>query len=83
MPQCCAFGKTEYNTVMPYSCLSPSEVAQLLGVSRSSVLRLIRSGALASIRVGPRTIRVSVAELERFVETRTIPSPETRGGSAQ
>jgi len=46
----------------------------MLGVSRSTVLRLLRSSTLTSIRVGPRTIRVSLAELERFMEARTIPT---------
>jgi len=64
-------------TVMPSRCVSPTQVAELLGVSRSSVLRLLRSGALPCVRVGPRTLRVSVNELERFVAARMIPaSPE-------
>jgi len=68
---------------MPQRYLSPAQVAEMLGVSRSTVLRLLRSGTLTSIRVGPRTIRVSLAELERFMEARTVPSAGVAAGSAQ
>jgi len=54
--------------------LAPAHVAAILGVSRSTVLRLVRTGQLPCIRVGPRTIRVSVEELERFLATRSTPS---------
>jgi len=62
--------------------LAPAHVAAILGVSRSTVLRLVRTGQLPCIRVGPRTIRVSVEELERFLAARISPSPDApeRGG---
>ena len=44
-----------------------AQVANLLGVSRSSVDRLLRCGDLNSFRVG-RARRVTVADLERFIE---------------
>lgn len=62
--------------------LAPAQVAAILGVSRSTVLRVVRTGQLACVRVGPRTIRVSVDELERFLEAqRSTPSQRASGSS--
>jgi excisionase family DNA binding protein len=56
--------------------LSPAQVAEMLGVSRSTVLRLLRSGTLTSIRVGPRTIRVPAGALDAFICERSGPNGE-------
>lgn len=48
---------------------SLGEVAKQLGdVSRDTVERLIASGRLKTVRVGPRRIVVPRAELVRFLE---------------
>jgi excisionase family DNA binding protein len=47
---------------------SVAEVAQLLGVSRTTVWRWIRAGQLPARRVGPRTLRVE----RRAVEARSF-----------
>jgi len=61
---------------MPQRYLSPAQVAEMLGVSRSTVLRLLRSGTLTSIRVGPRTIRVPAGALGAFICERSGPNGE-------
>ncbi|MFH1139925.1 MAG: helix-turn-helix domain-containing protein [Pseudomonadota bacterium] len=43
--------------------LHPSEIAQLMGVDRSTVYRWIRDRKLAALKVG-RTIRVKKSDLE-------------------
>lgn len=43
------------------------QVAQELTVSEGSVLRLIREEKLKALRLGPRTVRVMRAELDRYV----------------
>jgi excisionase family DNA binding protein len=43
---------------------SVAEVAQLLGVSRTTVWRWIRAGQLPARRMGPRTLRVDKRALE-------------------
>ena len=44
-----------------------SEAADILGISRSTLYRLIASGALAAIRVGTAP-RIPAKMLERFVD---------------
>lgn len=48
--------------------LAPDDVAGLLGVSRSSVDRLLRRGHLRSFKVGARARRVKIIDLEEFIE---------------
>ena len=50
--------------------LNIGAVAELLGLSRASIYRLIEAGELQPIRVGARSPRVSPAEIRRFVERR-------------
>ncbi|MBI1309684.1 helix-turn-helix domain-containing protein [bacterium] len=48
--------------------VSYREAAAALGVCERSVWGLVRDGKLSAIRIG-RSVRVPVAELERFVAT--------------
>lgn len=53
---------------------TPSEVATLLQVSVYTVRRRIRSGELPAQKYGPRTFRVSDADLKAFmIRNRTVP----------
>jgi excisionase family DNA binding protein len=45
--------------------------AARLAVSRATVFRQIRAGALRATRPSPRTLRVSDDEILRFIERRT------------
>ena len=48
--------------------LTPTETAQLLGVSRTSVYRMISDGELPTVKLGgPRSTRIVTAELLRSV----------------
>ena len=47
--------------------LSPQEVADKLGVSKITVLRLLRSGRLAGKHIGHRTWRVTEEALHAFM----------------
>ena len=42
-----------------------------LGVSRSRLEALVRAGEIRRVKLGPRSVRFSRAELERFVERRS------------
>jgi excisionase family DNA binding protein len=56
--------------------LTPREVADAMRVSEKTVRRLIKRGDLVAYRVGDRgQLRVSVSELERYLETTRV-----RGG---
>jgi len=46
--------------------LSPGDVAAELGISSSTVLRLIHDGQLPAIRVSERIYRVPVASFEKY-----------------
>ncbi len=45
----------------------PSEVAQLLGVSRSTVYRWFWEGKLKGIKFGEKNIRIAVDSLEKII----------------
>jgi excisionase family DNA binding protein len=51
---------------IPVLLVSPEDAARALGIGRTKVYELIRSGALRSVRVGGLR-RVSVAALDEFV----------------
>jgi excisionase family DNA binding protein len=51
---------------VPMLLVRPEEAAQVLGIGRTKVYELIRSGALRSVRVGGLR-RVPVAALDEFV----------------
>jgi excisionase family DNA binding protein len=53
--------------------LTLSQVAERLQVSLSDVRRKIRAGALPSVRLGPRQVRVLAADLQAYVESRRRP----------
>jgi excisionase family DNA binding protein len=57
-------GKSVQLTVVEKT-FSPTEVAHLVGLSRSSVHRAIQAGDLRATRVGSR-YRISEDEMERF-----------------
>ena len=57
--------------------LTTTEAAELLGVSRASVYRMIHNGTLPVVRLGgPRSTRIVTAELLRTV-MRLDPEPAT------
>lgn len=59
-------------TMMPL-LLRPEEAARVLGVGRSTLFELLRSGALRSVKVG-RCRRISANALAEFVESLDLAS---------
>ena len=53
---------------------TPQEVAQLLGVSPTTVMKRIHEGALPAVRVSTRVYRIPVPAFERFVSGRPVPA---------
>jgi excisionase family DNA binding protein len=49
--------------------LSPTQVAEMLGIGRPTVYSLLARGELPSVRFG-RAVRVPLAALTRWIETR-------------
>lgn len=65
-------------TSAPRRFYSPQEVADLLGVSPTTVMTRIHDGALPAVRVSDRVYRIPVAAFERFVSTDAAPEFEIR-----
>ena len=61
------------------------EVAYRLKSSQETVLRLIRRGKLAAIRLGTRSYRIDPADLHAFLEAQRVTNgngaPEARRGN--
>lgn len=57
--------------------LTPMEVGEALGLGRSKVYALIASGALPSVRIGRRAVRVPAQALNAWV-TGIAPKAQTR-----
>lgn len=55
---------------------TPAEVADLLGVSKATVLRRYQSGDLPGLRFGPRSIRFRAADVDAFVARSASPATE-------
>lgn len=55
---------------------SPQEVADLLGVSATTVMTRIHDGALPAVRVSERVYRIPIAAFERFASTDAAPDFE-------
>lgn len=60
--------------------LGYSEVAERLGVSASTVSRLVTGGVLPSVRSGRRSVRIAPEALERFKRQGGIVAGATRKG---
>ena len=53
--------------------MRPTEAARTLGISRSRIYELIRSGVLPSVRVGS-SVRIPVAELRMWITSQLMRS---------
>ena len=53
---------------------SPAEVARELGISSTTVLRLVHDGRLPALRISERIYRIPVASFERY-KTGTLEEP--------
>lgn len=51
--------------------LTTHEVAERLGVSRRLIQKKIKAGEIAAVRITPVLLRVSAAELERFIHAKS------------
>jgi excisionase family DNA binding protein len=58
--------KESVESALPVLLVSPEDAARVLGVGRTKVYELMRSGALRSVRVGGLR-RIPVAALAEFV----------------
>jgi excisionase family DNA binding protein len=52
--------------------LTPEQARQRLSLGRNTIYALLRTGMLKSVRIG-RAVRVSEAEIQRFIESGGTP----------
>jgi excisionase family DNA binding protein len=52
------------------SLLTRKEAAKRLHVSESTIIRLVRAGALAEARIGKRAVRIPAASVEAHIRRR-------------
>ncbi|MDP9484906.1 MAG: helix-turn-helix domain-containing protein [Actinomycetota bacterium] len=57
--------------------LTYTEAAQALGVSTSTISRMVTGGALPAVRSGPRSVRIAPSELRKFMRKGGIPTDGT------
>lgn len=64
--------------------LTPTEVADLCGVSTKTVLRAIRSGSLGASRLGSRgAYRIRPDDVDRWLDTmRVVPAPKAESSNS-
>ncbi len=55
-----------------------TEVGEALGVSTSTISRLVTSGKIGSVRSGRRSVRIAPDELKKFVRKGGISTDGTR-----
>ena len=60
----------------PY--ISVSEAAQLIGVSKSTIRRMIRRGMLAGANLGIRLTRIDRTQLEQLFTSIVVPEEQTK-----
>lgn len=60
--------RTEPARVVPEKLLKAEDIAELLSISRTAAYRLLRDGALPSVRFGGGTVRVRPADLAAFIQ---------------
>lgn len=58
---------------------STARAAELLGVNADTVRRWIRLGKLPATKLGYKTVRVSRADLEAFLEAQRVAGTPKRG----
>lgn len=57
---------------LPVSYLSVIQAGEYLGISKSSVYRLIESGAIPYTSVGKRNLRLKIEDLDKYLHKRKV-----------
>jgi excisionase family DNA binding protein len=50
----------------------PKQAAAFIGVHPQTLLRMALRGAIPSVRIGPRTVRFTDADLQAFIESKRV-----------
>lgn len=52
--------------------LTVKQASERLQVSTKTIFRRIKDGSITAIRLGPKTIRIEEAELQRYIDSRKV-----------
>jgi excisionase family DNA binding protein len=72
--------------VINKQAVKPAEAADILGISRRLLLRLVASGEIPAIRFGPRSLRIPLGGLRDWLQGRSQQETQLRaerGGSGR
>lgn len=58
----------------PDELLTNSQVKSMLRIGKNTLLKLVAQGMITAIRLNPRTIRYSYAELRQYIERKQLMS---------
>lgn len=56
----------------PQDWLSITDTAKYLGLSRPTIHRYIEEGRFPAYRLGYRTVRIRLADIERYIESTRV-----------
>jgi excisionase family DNA binding protein len=56
--------------------MTPEDVAVLLSVDRRNVLRWVREGKLDYVKLSPKHLRFTEAQVQEFIQSKTISKPK-------
>ena len=49
--------------------MSPKEAAEILGVHPATIYKLVKTGELPSVKLGPKLIRINASDVEKLTKT--------------
>ena len=58
--------------------LKPNEAADALGLSENGLMNLVAAGDIPVVRVGTRSVRFSIKDLEHWIAERSTWRPQTQ-----
>jgi excisionase family DNA binding protein len=48
--------------------MTPKEAAEVLGVHTATIYKLVKTGELPSVKLGPKLIRISESDLQKYIK---------------
>ena len=62
--------------------MTPKEAAEVLGVHTATIYKLVKTGELPSVKLGPKLIRISASDLQKYIKPNSTESERTRNGKS-
>jgi excisionase family DNA binding protein len=62
--------------------VSPAEAAFALGISRTTLVRMIHDGTLPAVQLGPRLLRIPRASIDKLLQRSAVVAGVGQDGAA-